>query len=267
MNPIIDINCQYFKSHADATSVFKQMAEGTDFKAFVVSGMDLKLDYFPDFPFMSTFATSNEQMFQLAQTIASEKLIPFCYIDPTDGDAVKNTEHWICKRGMKGVKMYPPRGWYVDDPRALIVFKAAHDLQVPVFLHMGRTAAHPQLDSRYAQALQLERVGLTCPKLRVIVGHFASPWSREAMDIAMSFPNFYFDLSTSGAWDVELLKETARRSDLGVRRLVYGSNNKGTQSFNTAKALHAQLLAAGFSDADCDAVFFKNACEILNLQG
>src|SRR5688500_14137511 len=137
MEPIVDINCQFFESDSDAAAVLKSMAESNEFRAFVVSAIDLKLQFSPPFPLMSKFATSNEQMAQLVDKVASKKLIPFCFIDPTDEDAVKTLNYWVTKRGMKGVKMYPPRGWYVDDPRALRVFSGAQDLDVPVFLHMG----------------------------------------------------------------------------------------------------------------------------------
>ena len=86
---------------------------------------------------MSQFCTTNEQLADLMAKVSSPKLVPWCFIDPLEADAPKQCEYWLTKGGMKGVKMYPPMGWYPNDPRAMAVFDviAAHD--VPVLLHMG----------------------------------------------------------------------------------------------------------------------------------
>jgi predicted TIM-barrel fold metal-dependent hydrolase len=262
----IDINSHYFSCDEQSLANFRTLLANDAVHRVVISSTNLKLDHSPDFPFMSRFATTNEQLFDLVQTLASPKLIPWCFIDPTEADAPRQLEAWA-KRGMQGVKMYPPRGWFVDDPRALRVFKAAEEMRLPVFLHMGRTAAHPQLDSQFAQPLKLERVGLACPKLRLLIGHFAAPWSREAMHIAMGFPNFYFDLSTSGSWDIALLRTVIDNENFGLRRLIFGTNGDGGNNLRIAETLHAKLQAAGFGEAELSAIFYENAVKELGIAG
>jgi len=267
MIDFIDINCHYFACQGDGIDAFTRLLEHPKLRALMVSSVDLKLAHSADFPFMpSFFNTSNEQLARLDEALRSRKLLRWCFIDPLEDNAAAKLEIWVTQRGARGLKLYPPRGFHVDDPRALRVLKTAEELGVPAFLHMGRTAAHPQLDSAFAQPLRLEKVGLACPRLKLLIGHFASPWQREAMDVAMGFPNFYFDLSTSGAWDVPLLRKVIEYPDLGLGRLVYGSNNDGRGNLATAERLYSALKRENFSDAECAAIFLENACEVLGLE-
>jgi predicted TIM-barrel fold metal-dependent hydrolase len=260
----IDINSHCFATDAQTLTKFRALLSNPALERLVLSSVDLKLDPSTDFPFMSCFAVSNEKLWEFVQSLDSPKVISWCHINPLDPDATMQLERWV-KRGMQGVKMYPPRGFHVDDQRALNVFSAACDLDVPVFLHMGRTAAHPQLNSAYGHPLRLERVGLACPKLRLLIGHFAAPWSREAMHIAMGFSNFFFDLSTSGSWDLPLLREVCENEDAGLRRLIFGSNGDGSNNLIIAEKLNAKMRANGFGETELHAIFYENAITALNL--
>lgn len=264
MRTWIDINSHYFSSDPQATAHYRGLLADKSLERLVLCSVDLQLDPSPDFPFMSCFASSNEQLWKFAQSLDSPKIIPWCHIDPLAADAVAQLETWV-KRGMRGVKMYPPRGFHVDDARALRIYHAANAMNVPVFLHMGRTAAHPQLDSTFGQPLRLERVGLACPALRLFIGHFAAPWSREAMHLALGFPNFYFELSTSGAWDLHLLREVIEIEGLGLRRLIFGSNGVGANNLRAARELESKLRAHNFNEAEIDAIFHGNAAACLSL--
>jgi predicted TIM-barrel fold metal-dependent hydrolase len=267
MRKFIDINSHYFSCDEKSLANFRTLLAGDALHRIVISSTNLRLEHSADYPFMSRFATSNEKLFEFVRQLDSPKLIPWCYIDPSDADAAAQLERWA-RQGMRGVKMYPPRGFFVDDPRALRVFKAAEALNLPVFLHMGRTAPHPQLDSQYAQPLKLERVGLACPKVKVLIGHFAAPWSREAMHISMGFPNFYFDLSTNGSLDLAFSRLVCDAIEsLGVRRLIFGSNGDGGNNLQKAEKLEARLRAAGFSEAEINAIFFDNAVKELGIAG
>jgi predicted TIM-barrel fold metal-dependent hydrolase len=258
MRKFIDINSHFFSSEAHSTEHYRRLLSNESLQRQVICSIDLKLDASPDFPFMSCFSTSNERLWEEVQALDSVKIVPWCYIDPREADAVSQLHAWV-GRGMRGVKMYPPRGFDVDDPRALRVYKAACELNIPVFLHMGRTASHPQLDSSFARPLRLERVGLACPQLRLLIGHFAAPWSREAMHIALGFPNFFFELSTSGGWDLRLLREVIELEDLGVRRLIFGTNGMGGNNLQIAEQVETRLRNAGFTESELDAIFYENA--------
>jgi predicted TIM-barrel fold metal-dependent hydrolase len=162
--------------------------------------------------------------------------------------------------------MYPPRGWRPDDEAVRDAFLAVQEMDVPVFLHMGRTAPHPQLRSHFARPLHLEGLGLACPRLKVIIGHFGAPWSMEACHIAMGFENFFFDLSTSGSWCEDAIMFAARSPHLGAGRLLLGTNGDGASNLADARETIGRLAACGLSPQEQDCLACTNACNLLGLK-
>jgi len=264
MRQLIDFNSHYFVSLTESLDNYRRLLAAPELKRLVISTVNLKLDYSARFPFMSIFSTTNEDLARLVEKLDSSKIIPWCFSDPLDPDAPAQLEYWITQRGMRGVKLYPPRGFAPSDPRALEVCRTAERLCVPVFFHMGRTACHPQLNSRFGQPVDLEAGGLACPDLKVIIGHAAGPWYMEAAQIAMGFPNFYFDLSTAGTWDLPFLKWFADHEYLGAQRLLLGTNNNGQRNLQAAQETLARLELAGFSEAQIQAAAHDNAQALLD---
>ena len=65
MTPIIDLHCHYIASDPDAVENFKRLVDSPELDRVAVCALDLKLDPSPDFPYMSKFATTNEQLADL----------------------------------------------------------------------------------------------------------------------------------------------------------------------------------------------------------
>ena len=263
MLPIVDVHAHYVSSDPKSEENFRRLVDSPELHRVVACALDLKLTHSDDFPFMDMFSTTNEELAAFVGKLDSPKIVPFCHIDPRETDAAKQTEYWVRERGMRGVKMYPPSGWYPDEPRVLPTFQAAESLGVPVLLHMGRVAPHPQLRSKFARPLCLEDVGLACPDLKVIIGHFGCPWQWEAFDIAVGFPNFFFDLTTSGSLDLPLLRLVLEYEYLGLRRIVLGTDGSGGKNLERAKATLERLRTGGFTEDQLDAIAHHNGLAVL----
>ena len=264
MLPFVDLHCHYVVGQPDAEENFRRLAASELVHRVAVCALDLKLTHSDAFPYMDGFATTNEQLAALMGKIASPKLVPFCHIDPLEKDAGQQAKYWLAERGMKGVKMYPPSGWYPDDERAMPVYEAAAALDLPVLLHMGRVAPHPQLRSKYGRPIHLEEVGLAFPKIKLIIGHWANMWRWEAFHIAMSFENFFFDLTTSGSLHIPIIQETIRHSDLGLRRIVMGTDGSGANNIVLVQRTVERLRRlAGLTDAEVDAIVHHNGLAVL----
>jgi len=261
--PIVDVHAHYIASDPNGREHFRRLVDSPDLAKVAVCALDLKLDHSADFPYMTTFSTTNEQLAALVEALDSPKVVPFCYVDPREADAPRQAEHWVRERGMCGVKLYPPLGWYPDEPRVLPTFQAAEALGVPVLIHMGRVAPHPQLRSKYARPLCLEDIGLACPRLTLIIGHFGTPWQWEAFDIAAGFRNFFFDLTTSGSLDIPLLKLVVEYPSLGLRRIVLGTDGTGSDNLARARATLERLRAGGFTDDQLSAIAHHNGLAAL----
>jgi len=264
MLPIVDLHSHYYGDLAASAEGFRRLVDSPDLFRVVVCALDLKLAPSADFPFMSTFATTNEQLEDMIRRIASPKLVPFAHIDPREKNAPRQVEHWIRERGMRGIKLYPPQGFYPSDPACLDVCRAIQEYDVPVLMHMGRVASHPGLRSKYARPIYLEELGLACPRLRLIIGHFASPWAMEAAHIAMSWPQWAYDLTTSGSWNLPVLRHVCGLPwDPGIKRFVLGTDGGGANNLDLARATRARLIGGGFTEDEVDLMFHHNGLRVL----
>lgn len=264
MLPIVDLHCHYVSGVPTAEQDFRNLVASDEIHRVAVCALDLKLTPSEAFPYMSSFATTNEQLADLIKKIASPKLVPWCHIDPLAPNAAQEARYWLTQRGMKGIKMYPPMGWYPDDERAMPVYEVAASLNVPVLLHMGRVAPHPQLRSKFARPICLEEVGLAFPKIKLIIGHWANMWRWEAFHVAMSFENFFFDLTTSGSLHIPIIRETIEHSGLGIRRIIMGTDGCGDNNVLLVHRTVERLRRlAGLTDEQIDTIVHRNGMAVL----
>jgi len=204
---------------------------------------------------------TNENVARLREELG-EKIIPFAYLDPRQENALEQAEYWVKERQFMGLKLYPPIGFYPDEPNLLTFFEGVESLKVPILFHMGRVLPHPKLRMKYGNPVFLEGVCVNCPDLKVIVGHFARPWTYEAYCLAIGFPNVYIDLTTGGSEDRAMIKRVI--TNLGSERLVFGTDSV----LNTAekfRKMRAEFKQDGINDKDLDMIFGGSASEILKL--
>ncbi|HUV38090.1 MAG TPA: amidohydrolase family protein [Planctomycetota bacterium] len=261
MLPIVDIHGHYTASRPDSETDFRRLVDSPEVCRIVVCALALELEETAPGSFMD--GSTNEQLAALIAKIDSPKLVPFCYIDPREDDAPKQLEYWISERGMRGVKMYPPQGWYPSEERVLPTFQAAESLGVPVLLHMGRVASHPKLRSKFAEPIHLEDVGLACRDLKLVIGHFGCPWHWQAYRLADGFPNFYFDLTTSGSLDLHLLGIVRDDRYTGVKRILLGTDGDGSNNLSLARATLDRLRTGGFTEEQLEQIAHHNGLALL----
>ena len=107
-------------------------------------------------------------------------------------------------------------------------------------------------------------MGLANKNIKLIIGHWANMWRWEAFHIGMDFPNFFFDLTTSGSLHLPIIRETIDHSDLGLRRIILGTDGNGKDNIRKCKATLARLKEkGGLSDAELDAIGHYNGLAVL----
>jgi predicted TIM-barrel fold metal-dependent hydrolase len=261
----------------DGISAIRREISSNEIDYYVVAALDLRL-YDGKTPqqikeilangnkfsanFYAFVDDTNENVARLREQLGA-KIIPFAYLDPRQENALQQAEYWVKKRSFMGLKLYPPIGFYPDEPELLPFFAFVERLKVPILLHMGRVLPHPKLRMKYAKPMFLEGVAVNCPDLKIIVGHFARPWTYEAYCLALGFPNVYIDLTTGGSEDREMIKRVIR--NLGAKRLAFGTDN----ILNTAekfRQMREEFKQDGVNDNDLEMIFGGSAAEILGLQ-
>ncbi len=188
----------------------------------------------------------------------SEKVIPFCNIDPRAGDNSPETDFSFLlnkykKDGCKGVGEITAN-IYMDSPLCINLFKQCGKTGLPVLFHLyNKTGgSYGLVDDIHLP--RLEKVLKECPDT-IFIGHAMAFWAEISGDVAeetrggypsgpvkssgrltellKKYPNLYGDLSAGSGynaitrfnWDVEAWKPTVISVELGMNDCVAGPDS------------------------------------------
>ena len=123
-----------------------------------------------------------------------DRLIAFVGVDPRRKNAVEILERAVQEWGMKGLKLYPPCGFYPNEKFVAPIWEKANELEIPVMVHSGPT--FPQLKMKYSQPIYLEDVLIRYPNLNIIIAHSGGGvWAEEVIGLRQLRNNVYADIS------------------------------------------------------------------------
>jgi len=123
-----------------------------------------------------------------------DRLIAFVGVDPRRKNAVEILEKGIQEWGMKRLKLYPPCGFYPNEPLVTPLWEKANELGIPVMVHSGPT--FPQLKMKYSQPIYLEDVLVRYSTLNIIIAHCGGGiWAKEVVGLKQLRDNVYADIS------------------------------------------------------------------------
>lgn len=189
------------------------------------------IDLRPRFEMDIPLPQLNNWVISQAEHDARGRILPFACMNPLVPEAVE--EVWrTAQLGIRGYKLYPPTGFFPDDPAALPFYEAVLAAQedvgrpLPVLVHGGFSYS----GSKYAQPVYLEEVAARFePDLRLILAHAGIPWIDEAVWLSSIHPNVYLDIAlfgdVVGFWP-ELhahLFATAKRAG-AIGRVLFGTD-------------------------------------------
>jgi len=147
-----------------------------------------------------------------------DRLIAFVGADPRRKNAVEIFEKAVQEWGMKGLKLYPPCGFYPNEKIVTPLWEKANELEIPVMVHSG--PSFPQLKMKYSEPIYLEDVLIRYPKLNIIVAHCGGvTWAEEVVGLRQLRDNVYADISGWQGMTYAAGKEYA------MQRLVYIYSN------------------------------------------
>jgi uncharacterized protein len=208
-----------------------------------------------------------------------DRLYSFLGIDPRREDAAAFFEKGIEQWGMKGLKLYPPAGFYPFDPVCEPLYWRAVAYDVPVLFHTGFAA--PALRAEFARPIHLDTVAHDYPDLKIVMGHTgyiqAGAWWQEAVGVATYKPNVYLEISTWQGWstDQEFVATLAYMRDrVGPDRILWASDRTGiplrvpqrdwVSAFERLPDLGRQY-GHGFTEAEVELILGRNASQLYRL--
>ncbi|MGD0184153.1 MAG: amidohydrolase family protein [Roseiarcus sp.] len=216
----------------------------------------------------------------LLQQRLAGRYYSYTSIDPRRPNAPDFIRASARRYGLKGVNLYPPAGFDPASPESLAVCRVAVEEGLPVLFHTG--GANYPMRPRYGSPLLLGDVQAEIADLEIIIGHAGFPYQwEEAVVVARRNPNVYLEISqwyklAANNYEKFAAILTEIKSEIGVGRLLFGSDHLSGPSVSGAKSSLPGWLAAmrrlpqasaDFSDADIDAILGKNALRLLKIEG
>jgi predicted TIM-barrel fold metal-dependent hydrolase len=218
----------------------------------------------------------NEGCYELTQ-LHPGRLSSFCGVDPRRPYAADLLRRGLREWGMKGLKLYPPTGFYPDDEIVYPLYKICAEHDVPVLFHQGHSGG--RLRSRYAHPMYVDTVAADFPELRLVLGHGGQiqGWGHEALAVAIYKTNVHIEFSLWQHWaSVDELVQTFVwiRDRIGIDRLIFGSDMTNVevsltlkQWVDTVKMFPEWAKQRGYrlSADEIDLVLGGNAARAYNL--
>jgi uncharacterized protein len=205
------------------------------------------------------------------------RFVGFFMLDASAADASERAHRAVTELRMRGICLFPAMHHVrMDDERVMgIVEIAASHPGTAVFVHCGmlsigvhrRLRLPSRFDARLGDPLALCTLALACPTVPFIVPHFGSGLLREALMLADTCANVYFDTSSSNSWiryTPGLTLDAVFRTALavvGAPRLLFGTDSsyfpRGWQR-PTFEEQNTTLARLGTSDDDQALIFGGN---------
>jgi len=195
------------------------------------------------------------------------QIIPFVGADVTalpGEDCARHVRDMIENHGAHGVKLHGAAGGFaMSDERLWPMYAVCEDLRAPIIGHSGPDRdgaglAEPQAFGRMLKAF---------PRLPVVLAHMGGATWEQALEIADTYPNAFFDCCEIIEWTnapnapsekqlVQLIK------DIGSERVMMGSDFPWYDLDHTVERV---MTLPGLSSEEKEGIIGANAVKILNL--
>ena len=207
------------------------------------------------------------------------KLYGMAHHDLARPDAGPELRRAVEELGLIGLKIIAPvLAVRLDDPALEPTWAYCEEKRLPVLIHFGwlgtggGIVAGDNIDP-----LIIYEVASRHPAIPFLIPHFGCGYQQQALQLAWSCPNIYFDTSGSNQWirwmpyDLSL-EDLFRRTyeTVGPRRFVFGTYSSWFPRGFCHQYLTEQIRACrrlGMKDEDVALVFGGNAARLYGLAG
>jgi predicted TIM-barrel fold metal-dependent hydrolase len=205
-----------------------------------------------------------------------DKIVAFAGIDPRRENAVSFIEKGVKEWGMKGLKLYPPAGFYLNEKQLYPIYKKASELNIPVIAHTGQIFG--TLKSKYAYPSNFDEVSADFPDLVLVAAHMGFGWWSEVAWLISKRLNIKTDFS---GWNPLAYSspQTFRRTlrtmiDIaGINSIMFGTDGPAYRTtkiqnkdwVQIIKGLPNQKNETTFSQDEVESLLWKNAQSIYRI--
>jgi hypothetical protein len=166
------------------------------------------------------------------------KLIGFAAVDPNDEDCIDQLKSAVNLLGLRGLKLGPIyQHVHPHDSKIYRLYEAAEQLKIPVIIHQGATYPR-RAPLEFAHPIDMERVALDFPHLKIVIAHLGHPWEHETIVLIRKQPNVYSDVSALFYRPWQFYNSMRMAEEYGVmHKLLFGSDYPFTSPAQTLEKL------------------------------
>lgn len=207
----------------------------------------------------------NRWICEVAQ--AHPEIVPFVGADVTAlaGDnCAGHVRDMVENHGARGVKLHAAAGGFdMSDQRLWPMYAACEEFGVPIIGHSG-----PDRDGAgLAEPRAFGRMLKEFPRLKVVLAHMGGATWEQALEIAETYPNAFFDCCEIIEWTGGSNAPTERQlaeliRDVGPARVMMGSDFPWYDLDHTVERVMALPV---LSTEQKEGILGANAVRILNL--
>ena len=180
-------------------------------------------------------------------------------VDPQSPGAIEEVARAVESLGLKGINLEPGfmrPAMKADHPDLYPVYSACQDLQVPVFIMSGPTAAN--LD--YVHPIAVGAVAQAFPRLTIVCYHGFYPFVSEIIAIAFKHPNVHvvpdmYTFAPGGGLYLEAANGFMQDQFLFGTAYPFRDMGQSVEDF----------LASTISEKVLDKVLYQNALRVLGI--
>ena len=195
------------------------------------------------------------------------QIVPFVGVDITaleEDQCAAHVRDMLENHGARGVKLHAAAGGFnMSDTRLWPMYKICEQLGAPIIGHSGPDQAGVGLAEPQAFGRMLREF----PQLKVVLAHMGGATWTQALEIAQTFPNAFFDcceiIEWTGGTNAPSEKQLAQLiKDIGPERVMMGSDFPWYDLDHTVeRVMQLPLL----SNEEKEGILGANALRILNL--
>ena len=168
----------------------------------------------------------NDWVFESCKSLEG-RLVPFIGVDPMRGkQAEELVRKYVKHCDAKGVKIYPPTGYFPYDAKVDYFWKMMEEHGLIVITHAG--ASWGPLDENFSHPKHFAPVLEKHPEMKLVIAHLGGKFRPETYELAKRFPNVYTDCSALQGWlpsEPEVCKGRLREAVANMPgRVIFGSD-------------------------------------------
>lgn len=122
----------------------------------------------------------------------TDKFIVFTGIDPRRKQGMDLLEKSVDIHKFRGLKLYPPCGFELDDKELFSYYDYCQKKEIPVLAHTGPSLGNMKISNRLVESV--ERVVKNFPELKLILAHAGVRQFKDAISLG-KYDNVYVDIS------------------------------------------------------------------------